>query len=104
MDAKRLLAAIVVGCAATACALDVAPDPGDSTAPPTVAPINTGAARDPHPGSNCMPLVAYDADAGVVTLVGGYACPEPSTRMPDPASGLPTKLPGKLLEYRTSPR
>ncbi len=105
MDATRLLAVFVLGCAATACAFDVAPDSGDGTAPAsaTTPPINTGAARDPHRGTNCMPLVTYDPDAGLVAT-GGYVCSKPSTRLPDPASAPPTELPAQLAQGLTSPR
>lgn len=105
MDARTLVAAIVVGCATTACALNVAPDPGDST--PTVStappPINSSTAPDLRPGTNCMPLVTFDADAGIVTQ-DGYVCPEPSARLPDPISTLPSQAPGQFVQRLTSPR
>ena len=105
MDARRLLAAFVVGCATTACALDVAPEDGDSTAPAsaTAPPVNTGAMPDPHPGTPCMGMLSLD-DAGALTVTG-YLCPQPSPRTPDPASTtLPSKPPDALGQSLTTPR
>lgn len=105
MDAKRVLAAFVVGCATTACAFGVAPDPGDGTEPAsaTAPPINSSGEVDPHGGTPCMGLLSLD-DAGALT-VRGYLCPEPAPGIPDPASRtLPTRPPNALGQRLTTPR
>lgn len=112
MDVRNLLAAFVVGCATTACALDVAPDAGDktdTTVSRAAIPVGTGAEPGTRGGPPCDAMLRLDSTGKLV--VTGYLCPQPEVRHPDPEMGDPRDgLPGELPEQAqqstsaTSPR
>jgi hypothetical protein len=93
MDARNLMAAVVVGCAVTACALDVAPDAGDSNTAVSGAaiPVNTGAEPDPNTGTPCDAMLGLDDTGNLV--VTGYLCPQIDARHPDPEAVPPGEPP-----------